>query len=120
MPTYVYRCAKCGEETEAVQKMSDPPLKRCKTCKGALKRVFQPVGIVLKGSGFYKTDSRAAAEKKAAAASSSSESKSSDSTETKSTDSGAKSESKSTESKPTESKSSADSKPAKKTPSTDS
>ena len=56
MPTYVYRCQKCGEEIEVVQSMSDPPLKRCKVCRGALKRVYHPVGIVLKGSGFYKTD----------------------------------------------------------------
>lgn len=56
MPTYVYRCQKCGEEIEVVQSMSDPPLKRCKACRGALKRVYHPVGIVLKGSGFYKTD----------------------------------------------------------------
>lgn len=56
MPTYTYRCQKCGEEVEIVQSMSDPPLKRCKACRGALKRTFHPVGIVLKGSGFYKTD----------------------------------------------------------------
>lgn len=56
MPTYVYRCKKCGTEIEVVQSMSDPPLKRCRTCRGALKRVFQPVGIVLKGPGFHKTD----------------------------------------------------------------
>lgn len=56
MPTYTYRCQKCGEEVEVVQSMSDPPLKRCKACRGALKRTFHPVGIVLKGSGFYKTD----------------------------------------------------------------
>lgn len=56
MPTYTYRCQKCGEEIEVVQSMSDPPLKRCRSCRGALKRIFHPVGIVLKGSGFYKTD----------------------------------------------------------------
>lgn len=58
MPTYTYRCQKCGDEVEAVQAMTDPPLKRCRTCRGKLVRTFHPVGIVLKGSGFYKTDSR--------------------------------------------------------------
>lgn len=58
MPTYTYRCTKCGEEYEVVQSMSDPPLKRCKRCKGALRRTFHPVGIVLKGPGFYRTDHR--------------------------------------------------------------
>ena len=58
MPTYTYRCTKCGDEVEAFQSMSDPPLKRCKKCRGALRRTFHPVGIVLKGSGFYKTDYR--------------------------------------------------------------
>jgi putative FmdB family regulatory protein len=58
MPTYTYRCNKCGEETEVFQSMSDPPLKRCKQCRGALRRTFHPVGIVLKGSGFHKTDYR--------------------------------------------------------------
>ncbi len=60
MPTYTYRCQKCGDEIEAVQSMTDPPLKRCRTCRGKLVRTFHPVGIVLKGSGFYKTDSRSA------------------------------------------------------------
>ena len=58
MPTYTYRCTKCGEEVEAFQSMSDPPLRRCKKCRGALRRTFHPVGIVLKGSGFHKTDYR--------------------------------------------------------------
>lgn len=58
MPTYTYRCTKCGEEVEAFQSMSDPPLKRCKKCRGALRRTFHPVGIVLKGSGFHKNDYR--------------------------------------------------------------
>ncbi len=59
MPTYAYRCQRCGEEIEVFQSMSDPPLKRCRSCRGALRRVYHPVGIVLKGSGFYKTDNRA-------------------------------------------------------------
>ena len=59
MPTYVYECAKCGDEVEVWQSFQDPPLKRhAGGCGGKLSKVFQPVGIVLKGSGFYKTDSR--------------------------------------------------------------
>ncbi|HYZ91799.1 MAG TPA: FmdB family zinc ribbon protein [Actinomycetota bacterium] len=58
MPTYTYVCNKCGTEYEVFQSMSDPPLKRCKKCRGALRRTFHPVGIVLKGPGFHKTDYR--------------------------------------------------------------
>jgi putative FmdB family regulatory protein len=58
MPTYTYRCNRCGEEYEVFQSMSDPPLRRCKVCRGALRRTFHPVGIVLKGSGFHRTDYR--------------------------------------------------------------
>jgi putative FmdB family regulatory protein len=58
MPTYTYRCAKCGAESEAVQSMSDPPLRRCKVCGGALRRTYQSVGIVLKGAGFHRNDYR--------------------------------------------------------------
>src|ERR1700683_3795270 len=58
MPTYEYACSKCGEHLEAVQSFSDDPLKKCPACGGRLKKVFGAVGIVFKGSGFYKTDSR--------------------------------------------------------------
>lgn len=58
MPTYVYECAKCGEQIEAYQSFTDEPLKRHTGCGGKLAKVLQPVGIVLKGSGFYKNDSR--------------------------------------------------------------
>jgi putative FmdB family regulatory protein len=58
MPTYTYRCTKCGTESEVIQSMSDPPLKRCRKCRGALRRTFHPVGIVLKGSGFHRNDYR--------------------------------------------------------------
>jgi putative FmdB family regulatory protein len=61
MPTYVYECAKCGEELEVWQSFQDEPLKRHKGgCGGKLTKVLQPVGILLKGPGFYKTDSREA------------------------------------------------------------
>jgi putative FmdB family regulatory protein len=58
MPTYEYACTECGDRTEAVQSISDPPLTTCTVCGGRLRKVFSPVGIVFKGSGFYRTDSR--------------------------------------------------------------
>ena len=61
MPTYQYTCTHCGEPVEAVQKFSDAPLTVCAACGGRLRKVFSPVGIVFKGSGFYRTDSRKSA-----------------------------------------------------------
>ena len=61
MPTYEYACAECGERLEAVQKFSDDPLTECPACSGRLRKLFSPVGIVFKGSGFYRTDSRSSA-----------------------------------------------------------
>ena len=60
MPTYEYACTACGHSLEAVQSFTDDPLTECPDCGGALRKVYGAVGIVLKGSGFYKTDSRAA------------------------------------------------------------
>jgi putative FmdB family regulatory protein len=60
LPTYEYTCTECGHPLEAVQKFSDPALTECPDCGGRLRKVYGAVGIVLKGSGFYKTDSRAA------------------------------------------------------------
>lgn len=59
MPTYEYSCTECGEHIEVVQSFRDDPLTECPHCHGLLRKVFTPVGIVLKGSGFYKTDNRA-------------------------------------------------------------
>jgi len=59
VPTYQYVCTACGERLEAVQKFTDDPLSECPSCKGKLRKVFSAVGIVFKGSGFYRTDSRA-------------------------------------------------------------
>lgn len=57
MPVYMYRCDNCGVQFEKFQKFTDDPLTRCPECgKKALKKVYQPVGIVFKGSGFYATD----------------------------------------------------------------
>ena len=61
MPTYEYACTACGHRLEVTQKFTDDPLTECPDCGGELRKVYAPVGIVLKGSGFYKTDSRAAA-----------------------------------------------------------
>jgi putative FmdB family regulatory protein len=61
LPTYEYACTACGHRLEAVQSFSDEPLSECPECGSALRKVYGAVGIVLKGSGFYKTDSRAAA-----------------------------------------------------------
>ena len=58
MPTYEYRCDKCGQHLEVVQAFSDRPLRRHPQCGGDLSKVFHPRGVVFKGSGFYKTDSR--------------------------------------------------------------
>jgi putative FmdB family regulatory protein len=58
MPTYQYRCTECGEDLEAVQKFSDAPLTECPSCGGPLRKVFNAVGVVFKGTGFYRTDSR--------------------------------------------------------------
>jgi putative FmdB family regulatory protein len=59
VPTYQYACTECGDQLEVVQKFSDNPLTVCPACEGRLRKVFSPVGIVFKGSGFYRTDSRA-------------------------------------------------------------
>jgi putative FmdB family regulatory protein len=58
VPTYEYRCDNCGENFDVVQSFHDAPLTECPTCGSAVKKVFGSVGIVFKGSGFYKTDSR--------------------------------------------------------------
>ncbi|MCX5586346.1 FmdB family zinc ribbon protein [Streptomyces erythrochromogenes] len=60
MPTYQYQCTECGEGLEAVQKFTDDALTVCPNCDGRLKKVFSAVGIVFKGSGFYRNDSRGA------------------------------------------------------------
>ena len=64
MPTYQYACTACGEQLEAVQAFTDAPLTECPACAGRLRKVFSAVGVVFKGSGFYKTDSRASTGKK--------------------------------------------------------
>ena len=58
MPIYEYACTACGERTEARQSFTDPPLEECPQCGGKLRKLYSPVGIVFKGSGFYATDSK--------------------------------------------------------------
>jgi putative FmdB family regulatory protein len=58
VPTYQYACTECADRTEVVQRFSDDALTVCTVCGGRLRKVFSPVGIVFKGSGFYRTDSR--------------------------------------------------------------
>lgn len=60
MPTYQYQCTECGAALEVIQSFSDDALSECPECSGRLRKVFNAVGVVFKGSGFYRTDSRAA------------------------------------------------------------
>jgi putative FmdB family regulatory protein len=82
MPIYEYACTSCGERTEAKQGFDDPPLETCPHCGGKLRKLYSPVGIVFKGSGFYSTDQKskkgASGDSKPAAAKSEGDSKSSD------------------------------------------
>ncbi len=59
MPTYQYACTECGHAFDQVQSFSDDALTVCPACEGRLRKVFNAVGVVFKGSGFYRTDSRA-------------------------------------------------------------
>ncbi|MER5783403.1 FmdB family zinc ribbon protein [Streptomyces mobaraensis] len=77
MPTYQYQCTECGEGLEAVQKFTDDALTVCPSCDGRLKKVFSAVGIVFKGSGFYRNDSRGSSSSSTPASSSSKTSSSS-------------------------------------------
>ena len=100
MPTYEYACTKCGHQFEIVQSFSDDALTTCPECGGSLRKVFGSVGIVFKGSGFYKNDARgssksttaappAATAESASASTTPSESSSSSSSTTSSTTSAA-------------------------------
>ncbi|MET7981315.1 MULTISPECIES: FmdB family zinc ribbon protein [unclassified Streptomyces] len=95
MPTYQYQCTECGEGLEAVQKFTDDALTVCPDCDGRLKKVFSAVGIVFKGSGFYRNDSRGSSSSSSPVSkpstSSTSDAKSSSPASTSSSSSGAKS-----------------------------
>jgi putative FmdB family regulatory protein len=98
MPTYEYACTRCGQHIEVVQSMSAPSLTECGACGGPLRKVFAPIGIVFKGSGFYRTDSRGKSPTKKDDAPAAKDS----STSTKSTTSSSSSESGTTPSKASE------------------
>jgi len=88
MPIYTYRCENCGVQFERRQKFSDEPLKTCPECnKNALRKVYLPVGIVFKGSGFYATDNRSPSGSRSTGKSGSEDSSSSTSAETTKNDS---------------------------------
>ncbi|MFE2053811.1 FmdB family zinc ribbon protein [Streptomyces sp. NPDC059459] len=93
MPTYQYQCTECGEGLEAVQKFTDDALTECPNCQGRLKKVFSAVGIVFKGSGFYRNDSRGSSSSSSPSSSSKSgaSSASSSSSSSSSSDSGSSS-----------------------------
>ncbi|KOV84844.1 FmdB family transcriptional regulator [Streptomyces sp. NRRL WC-3723] len=96
VPTYQYQCTECGEGLEAVQKFTDDALTECPNCNGRLKKVFSAVGIVFKGSGFYRNDSRGSTSSSTPAskpAGSSSDTKASSSTSSSSSSSGSASSS---------------------------
>ncbi|MFI6282640.1 FmdB family zinc ribbon protein [Streptomyces sp. NPDC050988] len=93
MPTYQYQCTECGEGLEAVQKFTDDALTVCPSCDGRLKKVFSAVGIVFKGSGFYRNDSRGSSSSSSPAPASKSSTGSSDSKTSSSSGSGSKSSS---------------------------
>ncbi|MFD5230347.1 FmdB family zinc ribbon protein [Streptomyces qaidamensis] len=93
MPTYQYQCTACGEGLEAVQKFTDDALTECPSCQGRLKKVFSAVGIVFKGSGFYRNDSRGSSSSSSPAAKSSSASSGSSSSDSGSSSSASSSSS---------------------------
>jgi putative FmdB family regulatory protein len=108
VPTYQYACTECGHAFEQFQSFSDDSLTVCPECQGRLRKVFNAVGVVFKGSGFYRTDSRKDA--KSSSSSSSSEGSSSEGSSTKSeksTSSASKSESSSSKSTKSDSSSAA-------------
>lgn len=115
MPTYQYNCTDCGEPLEAVQSFSEDALTECPACGGRLRKVFSAVGIVFKGSGFYRNDSRSSDNAKKAGSTSEGKAESkADSAANSSNGDNAKSSSTSESSKTSDSGSSAS--PAKKEP----
>ena len=99
MPTYQYQCTECGEGLEAVQKFTDDALTECPNCGGRLKKVFSAVGIVFKGSGFYRNDSRGSSSSSSPSSAPKSSDSSSSSTSSSSSSSTSSSSSSSSDSK---------------------
>ena len=74
MPTYSYRCTECGDAFDLQQSFTDDSLTECPACRGKLRKLFSAVGVTFKGSGFYRTDSRAGSASGSSTSSSGSES----------------------------------------------
>ena len=105
MPTYQYACTECGEQLEVVQKFSDDALTECPVCGGRLRKVFSAAGIIFKGSGFYRTDSRGSGKSTVSSSSGSSSSSSESSSSASSTSSAEKKSDSSSSAKPSSSSS---------------
>jgi putative FmdB family regulatory protein len=86
VPTYQYACTACGHQLEAVQSFTDAALTQCPVCEGRLRKLFSSVGIVFKGSGFYRTDSRNGSSPDSSTSSSETKTSDSKTSETKSTE----------------------------------
>ena len=117
MPTYSYACTQCDNRFDAVQAFTDNALTTCEKCSGKLRKLFGSVGVVFKGSGFYRTDNRESA--KSSSSSNGSSSSSSESSSSSSSDSSASSSKSSSDSKPngsSDSSSSSSSSPSKSAP----
>jgi putative FmdB family regulatory protein len=100
VPTYSYACTECDNRFDIVQSFSDDSLTQCNECSGKLRKLFNSVGIVFKGSGFYRTDSRSGSTASESASSSSSDSGSGTSTKSESTSSAKTESSSSSSAKP--------------------
>ena len=107
MPTYSYACTECDHRFDAVQAFTEDALTTCTECAGRLRKLFNSVGVVFKGSGFYRTDSRDSGKGSSSVPSGGSESSGSGSSGEKSTDSGSSSGEKSSSSEKSTSSASA-------------
>ena len=83
MPTYQYACTECGHAFDQFQSFSEDSLTECPECSGKLRKLFNAVGVVFKGSGFYRNDSRASSVSSDAPAASSTDTKSDTKSDTK-------------------------------------
>jgi putative FmdB family regulatory protein len=86
LPTYSYACTECDNKFDVVQAFSDDALTQCPQCEGRLRKLFGKVGVVFKGSGFYRTDSREAAKASSNGSPKSAESKGAESTSSEKSD----------------------------------
>ncbi|MEH3134208.1 MAG: FmdB family transcriptional regulator [Mycolicibacterium neoaurum] len=112
MPTYSYACTECDNRFDVVQAFSDDALTACPKCNGRLRKLFGKVGVVFKGSGFYRTDSRDSSKSSSSSAKSSGDSSSSSSSDSGSSSSSTSSSSSSSSSSSTSTSSSSSSTPA--------